>query len=75
IQNELGGVGIWALGYDNGYTELWELLGMKFGKKKYADSICSVFGTSSAEGSIYPILPKLLYFRPIILLCKTLSTL
>lgn len=26
----LGGVGIWALGYDNGYTELWELLANKF---------------------------------------------
>ncbi|NMM48480.1 glycosyl hydrolase family 18 protein [Marinigracilibium pacificum] len=26
----LGGVGIWALGYDNGYTELWKLLAAKF---------------------------------------------
>ncbi len=26
----LGGVGIWALGYDNGYSETWELLARKF---------------------------------------------
>ncbi len=26
----LGGVGIWALGYDNGYTDLWQLLARKF---------------------------------------------
>ncbi|UII30604.1 glycosyl hydrolase family 18 protein [Fulvivirga ulvae] len=30
IENDLGGIGIWALGYDNGYTELWELLANKF---------------------------------------------
>ena len=30
LANDLGGVGIWALGYDNGYTELWELLAKKF---------------------------------------------
>jgi spore germination protein YaaH len=28
----LGGVGIWALGYDGGYTELWELLYESFVK-------------------------------------------
>lgn len=26
IENELAGVGIWALGYDGGFQELWELL-------------------------------------------------
>jgi len=25
-ENDLGGVGIWALGYDGGYTELWDAL-------------------------------------------------
>lgn len=30
IENDLGGIGIWALGYDNGYTELWELIAKKF---------------------------------------------
>ncbi|QQS27481.1 MAG: hypothetical protein IPM47_11225 [Sphingobacteriales bacterium] len=27
---QLGGVGIWALGYDNGHTDLWDLLELKF---------------------------------------------
>ncbi len=29
-QLEIGGIGIWALGYDNGYTELWDLIEEKF---------------------------------------------
>ena len=33
LSNKLKGVGIWALGYDNGYTELWQLLHSKFGAK------------------------------------------
>jgi len=31
--NNLGGVGIWALGYDNGYPELWDLLSNKFSEE------------------------------------------
>jgi spore germination protein len=34
----LGGVGIWALGFDNGHTELWTLLSSKFGTKNIADN-------------------------------------
>ncbi len=34
IAKGLGGAGIWALGYDSGDLELWELLYQKFGKKK-----------------------------------------
>lgn len=30
IKEQYGGIGIWALGDDNGYTELWELIGEKF---------------------------------------------
>lgn len=30
IEKNLGGVGIWALGYDNGNDELWKLLAAKF---------------------------------------------
>jgi spore germination protein YaaH len=37
-QKNLGGVGIWALGFDNGHTELWNQLAKTFGPKKYADS-------------------------------------
>lgn len=31
-RKKLGGVGIWALGFDNGHPELWNLLSEKFGK-------------------------------------------
>ncbi len=34
IDKKIGGVGIWALGYDNGYTELWKLIGDKFSEKE-----------------------------------------
>ncbi len=34
IEKKIGGVGIWALGYDNGYTELWELIAEKFSEKE-----------------------------------------
>lgn len=30
LEHKLGGIGIWALGYDNGYPQLWELLEKKF---------------------------------------------
>jgi hypothetical protein len=32
LRNRLGGVGIWALGYDNGYPELWQSLRENFGE-------------------------------------------
>lgn len=31
-ENNIGGVGIWALGYDDGYSDLWNLLHEKFAK-------------------------------------------
>jgi MYXO-CTERM domain-containing protein len=31
LDQELGGVGMWALNHDSGYTELWDLLESKFG--------------------------------------------
>lgn len=31
---KIGGIGIWALGYDNGHTELWELLADRFALKE-----------------------------------------
>ncbi len=33
-KKKLSGVGIWALGYDHGNSELWELLASKFGQEK-----------------------------------------
>lgn len=38
-QKGLGGVGMWALGFDDGNTELWSLLEDKFGKKLVASRI------------------------------------
>ena len=32
-QKGIGGLGIWALGYDNGYEELWELIHQKFSQE------------------------------------------
>ena len=33
ISKNLGGIGIWALGYDDGYDQLWNALGKKIGAK------------------------------------------
>jgi len=33
-ENNIGGVGIWALGYDDGYSELWDLLSEKFSQEQ-----------------------------------------
>lgn len=32
--HKIGGVGIWALGYDNGYSELWDLLNDHFSQEQ-----------------------------------------
>ncbi len=37
LEKNLGGVGMWALGFDNGTNDLWALLESKFGKKQIAD--------------------------------------
>jgi len=37
INKELGGAGIWALGYDNGYYDLWDLIAEKFTSIKDPD--------------------------------------
>jgi hypothetical protein len=49
IEKKIGGVGIWALGYDNGYTELWKLLADKFSRKEVPVlpvKLASLSGTS-----------------------------
>jgi spore germination protein len=37
LRNRLGGVGIWALGYDNGYPDLWKTLLQNFGRDRLAE--------------------------------------
>lgn len=49
LSNQLKGIGIWALGYDNGYDDLWNVIEDKFAtdKKVIVDPI--------AESEGYPI--------------------
>ncbi|UTW62056.1 hypothetical protein KFE98_18915 [bacterium SCSIO 12741] len=49
LKNKVAGVGIWALGYDDGYTSLWALLNQKFTGPK--DTTGSVTPDSSAAHS------------------------
>jgi hypothetical protein len=37
LRKRLGGVGIWALGYDNGYPDLWQTLLDNFGRDRLAE--------------------------------------
>lgn len=49
---KLGGIGIWALGYDNGREELWQLLAEEFGSGKNAVAADSTSASASqGEGS------------------------
>ncbi|MCD6498003.1 MAG: hypothetical protein J7M25_06815 [Deltaproteobacteria bacterium] len=33
LEQDLGGIGIWALDYDVGYSDLWDLIGQAFGQE------------------------------------------
>ncbi|WP_418603294.1 glycosyl hydrolase family 18 protein [Hwangdonia sp.] len=48
ITNNLGGVGMWALNYDGGRPELWDLINTKFG------ATASLSDVYSGEIKIYP---------------------
>ena len=57
----LGGIGIWALGYDDGRPELWALIGEKFGWPRI-DSLSSTtdgggvaFRWASATGEVFSL--------------------
>ena len=49
ITNNLRGIGIWALGYDNGYNQLWDVIESKFA----TDAIPVIDPVSEMQG--YPI--------------------
>ena len=34
ISKDLRGIGVWALGYDNGYSELWDVIDDRFASKE-----------------------------------------
>ena len=49
ISKDLGGIGIWALGYDEGYDELWGALKEKIAKKS-SPSVPANFSVTSLGG-------------------------
>ena len=50
--NNLKGVGIWALGYDDGRPELWELLHAKFGDTAPPTKPSNLYMKNIGQGSI-----------------------
>ncbi|MCC6182989.1 MAG: T9SS type A sorting domain-containing protein [Bacteroidia bacterium] len=63
-QRGIGGIGIWALGYDDGYTDLWDLIQQKFSTcatTACTDSIFDMGGPSrnyyDNENYVYTIAP------------------
>ena len=50
--NNLKGVGIWALGYDDGRPELWDLLYNKFGESAPPTKPSNLFMKNIGQGSI-----------------------
>lgn len=52
-QRNLGGIGIWALGYDNGYTEYWDAIRDKFSTCKVVNCTDSVFDMGGPNRNYY----------------------
>ena len=50
LKSKVAGVGIWALGYDDGYTSLWALLNNKFTGPKDTTGTASSDSTKTASG-------------------------
>ncbi|KOY86208.1 hypothetical protein AD998_08665 [bacterium 336/3] len=69
LQKKLGGVGIWALGYDNGHTQLWSLLASKFAQPESAKTAKAGSTTSRWQRFLSSLLrlatnPKLIFSNP-----------
>ena len=47
----IGGIGIWALGYDNGYTQLWDLIQDKFSDCRSEYCADTLFDTGGPLGN------------------------
>ena len=61
IGQELAGVGIWALGYDNGYPEMWQMIASRYGTDTTfiihtPEPINKVFNMSSSVSELSPLL-------------------
>ena len=49
----LGGIGIWALGYDNGYNDFWDLIGEKFTAGNYIMIADTIFDSGGPSWDYY----------------------
>lgn len=61
LGEELAGVGIWALGYDNGYPDLWQMIASRYGTDttiiiQTPGQISKVFNMSSSVSELSPLL-------------------
>lgn len=61
LQQQLAGVGIWALGYDNGHTELWNMI-----RDKYASDTNLVYQEPYIESRYYNLSRSLMEYRSLI---------
>lgn len=61
IEQKLGGIGIWALGFDNKYPELWNLL-----SAKYAADTLLVYNGTHIESKYYNLPASLMAYRVLI---------
>ena len=52
-RRKLAGIGIWALGYDNGYSELWELISQKFTEEPELVLSDTIFDTGGPAFDYY----------------------
>jgi hypothetical protein len=53
LRRNLGGIGIWALGYDNGYPELWNLIQSKFAGSTSMLSADTVYDSGGPSWDYY----------------------
>ncbi len=52
-RRDLGGIGIWALGYDNGYTDLWDLIDQKFTNNASEVNLDTIYDTGGPGLNYY----------------------
>lgn len=61
LEQKLAGIGIWALGFDNKYPELWNLL-----SDKYASDTLLVYNGANIESKYYSLPGSLMAYRVLI---------
>ena len=52
-QRGIGGIGIWALGYDDGYTELWDKLTDKFSSCSTVQCVDTIYDMGGPQRNYY----------------------